>query len=157
MILVRSVLIADSVKPVCTLEAAVHDAVVKIRIQNVSPVDRSATCIYSKHALCIHILLCVEHLRHSLYVLDTIETVISNSVLTCLSLLCSHENDTVRTTRTVDGAGCSILEDVDALDIRRVKGVDVTTCYTVDHIERLVRTDSTHTTDRNLEAFTRLT
>ena len=147
MVLIRSILCADSVKPVCSLEAAVHDAVIKICIKSACPVNRRTSVVDIHHVHHIHPLLCIEKLRHLLNVLNAVESVVCNGVLAGLALSCGHENDTVRTTCTVDSAGCSIFKNVDAFDVRRVERVDIAACNTVDNVERLIRADGTHTTD----------
>ncbi len=54
------------------------------------------------------------------------------------TLLGGHEDDTVRTGRTIDGGGSRILQDGHGLDVLRGQGADVAARDTVDHHERTV-------------------
>ena len=54
------------------------------------------------------------------------------------ALLGGHEDDTVRTGRTVDGSGSRVLQDGHGLDVLRGQGADVAARDAVDHHERAV-------------------
>ncbi len=156
VVLVGGVDVADGVEPVGSDERTVLHAVVERRVQDAGPVDGRLAHIEVDLVLDVHILLGVQELGHLLHVLDAVEAVIGDADPAGLALLGGDEDDTVRTTRTVDGAGGGVLQDVDALDIRGVEGVDAAAGHAVDHIQRGIGTDGTHTADVDVVARARL-
>ena len=153
---VGSILVTDGVKPVGAGEGTVLDAVVKLGAEGVRPVDGIPSHVEVHLVLDVHVLLGVQELGHLLHVLDAVETVVCDGVLAGLALLGGHEDNTVCTTGTVDGAGCSVLEDVDALDVGGVQRIDVTSGNAVDDVQRSIGTGGTHTADVHVVAGTRL-
>ena len=92
---------------------------------------------------------------------DGLETCRSAEVelrIACLTLLGGNEDDTVRTTCTVDGRCRSVLEDFHRLDIVVVQEVDVArNRHTIDHVERVGTIDGGDTTHEDLWSCTRRT
>ena len=78
-------------------------------------------------------------------------------LLANLALAGSDEDNAVRRTRTIDGRGGRILQDVDGLDVSRVQVVEVAAGDTVDDDERAGGTGGADTTDRDAVAGTRHT
>ena len=153
---VRRVDVADGIQPVGPLEGAGLDVIVQRRIQDAGPVDGILAHVEGNLVLDVHVLLGIEELGHPRDVLDPIETVIRDDEPVALALLGRNEDDTVRTTCTVDGAGSRVLEDIDALDVGRVQRVDVTTRNAVDDVQRGIGTDGTHTADVHIVTRSRL-
>ncbi len=149
--------VADRLKPVGSHEGTVLDAVVEGRIQGVDPVDGVFAHIEVHLVLDVHVLPGIQELGHLLDVLHAVEAVVGDGDLAALALLGGNQDDAVRTTGTVDGAGSSVLEDVDAFNVGRVECVDVAARHTVDYIQRSIGTGGTHTADVDVVAGTRLT
>ena len=87
-------------------------------------------------------------------------TVVSYGWLTSCTLLSSDDDDTVRTTSTINRSCRCILKYVDRLDIVRVDCVHCLCLLweTVDNIERSCTTcEGTSTTDHDIEVVTRTT
>ena len=78
--------------------------------------------------------------------------------LVFLTILGSNDNDTIGSTRTVDGTRRSILQNLDGLDIIRREVTDSGThWHTVDDIKRSCATERTDTTNSHTRICTRLT
>ena len=78
--------------------------------------------------------------------------------LVFLTILGSDDNDTIGSTRTVDGTRRSILQNLDGLDIIRREVTDSGThWHTVDDIKRSCATERTDTTNSHTRICTRLT
>ena len=99
--------------------------------------------VYGRHARVeaslvhdLHVLGRVEHVELAGKCLPANISVVGNLAGTFFSALGGNENHTVGSLRTVDGSRGCILQHVDALDIGRVEGGDVTG-HTVDKVERL--------------------
>ena len=118
---VRRIDVTDGIQPVGPLEGAGLDVIVQRRIQDAGPVDGILAHVEGDLVLDVHILLGVQEFGHPLDILDSVEAIISDDILVALTLLGRDEDDTVRTTRTVDSAGSRVLEDVNALDVGRVE------------------------------------
>ncbi len=73
-----------------------------------------------------HILLRCEQLRHPVDILPTNVSVVRDLHLALFTLLSGNKDNTVGTVGTIDGTRCSVLQDVDTLDVGRVKVVDIT-------------------------------
>ena len=147
VVLVGSVHVADEIQPVGALEGTVLDAVVKGGIQDAGPVNGGLAHVEVHLVLDVHVLLGIQEFGHLLDVLYTIETVVSDRHIAGLALLGGNEDNTVGTTGTVNGAGCGVLEDVDALDVGGVQGADAAAGHAVDDVEGFIGTDGTHTAD----------
>ena len=78
--------------------------------------------------------------------------------LVFLTILGSDDNDTISSTRTVDGTRRSILQDLDGLDIIRREVTDSGThWHTINDIKRSCATERTDTTNSHTRICTRLT
>ena len=76
-----------------------------------------------------------------------------------LSLPGGHQDDAVGGTRSIDSCRCSVLEDVDGLDVGRVEGVKAVHAagHTVDNDERAGGTGRTETADCDIVSCSRST
>ena len=105
----------------------------------------------------LHVLLCVERREAvGVGILYAVVSVVCDRYLSGLSLFRGNEDDAVGRTGTIDGAGCSILEHVDGLDIIWSDRSDVAARDTVDHIDRLAGAEGSETTYEHFVAFSRL-
>ena len=78
--------------------------------------------------------------------------------LVFLTILGSDNNDTIRSTGTIDGTRRSILQNLDGLDIIRREVTDSGThWHTIDDIKRSCATERTDTTNSHTRICTRLT
>ena len=75
---------------------------------------------------------------------------------TSRTFLGGNEDDTVRCAGTIDGAGSSILQNVDALNVVGREVVNIGTGHTIYYIERCIGTCGTHTTNHDLVTLTGL-
>ena len=73
------------------------------------------------------------------YLLCLVVDVILHLCAAFLATLCCHEDNTVGTTRTIDGCRSGILEHIDALDVVGRDIVNGRHLHTVDNEERVVR------------------
>ena len=146
------------IEPVGTVPAAIHDLGILLG-DVVLPDVWFDTLDLAGLVDNLHILLGIQ--RSHVVGVDILPTQIAverhiDVAGASLSFLGGDEDDTVRGTGTVDGAGGCILQNVDALDVVWRKVVDIGTRHTIDHIKRGVGTSGTHTTDGDLVALTRL-
>ena len=125
-------------------------------------------CIEAQRGCCLLELTGIQYL---VFLLDgrysDIAIVGNGRSLTCTSLLGGDDDDTIRSTRTIDGCCRSILQYSKALDIVRVNHRQrvthtthtiVVNSQTINHIERLVGSIQRGTaTDANLSTCTRFT
>ena len=142
--------------PVGALPGAALDLLVQVGRQDARPVGQGDTFVLVHQVEGLHILLRVAEVRHLGDELPAVVAVVGHHGAAFLTLLGGHEHDAVRSTGTVDGGRCSILEHVDGLDVSGVEGAEATACHTVDDVERVGIADSTHTADVDLVAFARL-
>ena len=152
----NGILVADSLYPVGSFVRTIHIRVVEVLAHNALPIVATFTTVETHLIHYLHILLGIQHLWHAIYVSPTYVGIVRYLNLALLTLLGSNKDNTIGCGRTVDGTGCSILQNVDTLDVGRVQVVDIT-CYTINNIKRSSVAVGTGTTDRNLKAITRLT
>ena len=153
----HGILVADFLYPVCTRIVAILILGQQVCINIFGPVAGIVARVDTNEVHYIHILLSIQHLGQTIDIRPTDVTVVRHLDLTSLTLLGGHEDHTVSSSRTVDGAGCSVLQHVDTLDVGRVQVVDITTGHTVDNVKRSGVTIGTSTTDSHLKAITGLT
>ena len=152
----NGILVTDSLYPVGSFVRTIHIRVVEVFAHNALPIPATFATVETHLVHHLHILLGCQHLRHAIYVSPTYVGIVRYLNLTLLTLLGSYQDNTIGCSRTVDGTGCGILQNVDTLDVCRVQVVDIT-CYTINNIKRSSVAVGTGTTDRNLKAITRLT
>ena len=152
----NGILVADSLYPVGSFVRTIHIRVVEVLAHNALPIVATFTTVETHLIHYLHILLGIQHLWHAIYVSPTYVGIVRYLDLTLFTLLGSYKDNTIGSSRTVDGTGCGILQYVDTLDVGRVQVVDIT-CYTINNIKRSCVAVGTGTTDRNLKAITRLT
>ena len=152
----NGILVADSLYPVGSFVRTIHIRVVEVFAHNALPIVATFTTIKTHLIHDLHILLSCQHLWHAIYVSPTYVGIVRYLDLTLFTLLGSYKDNTIGSSRTIDGTGCGILQNVDTLDVGRVQVVDIT-CYTINNIKRSCVAVGTGTTDRNLKAITRLT
>ena len=152
----HSVLVADRLNPVCSFVGAVAIGSKEVSVNILFPCASLVARVDADEVHHVHILLGSQHLGQTVDIAPTHVAVVAHLDLTSLTLLSGHEDHTIGSSRTVDGAGCSVLQHVNTLDVGRVQVVDVTTGHTVDNVQRLRVTIGTSTTDRHLKAVTRL-
>ena len=152
----NGILVADSLYPVGSFVRTIHIRVVEVFTHNALPIPATFATVETHLIHYLHILLSCQHLWHAIYVSPTYVGIVRYLDLTLLTLLGSYKDNTIGSSRTVNGTGCGILQNVDTLDVGRVQVVDIT-CYTINNIKRSSVAVGTGTTDRNLKAITRLT
>ena len=152
----NGILVADSLYPVGSFVRTIHIRVVEVFAHNALPIVATFTTVETHLIHYLHILLGIQHLWHAIYVSPTYVGIVRYLDLTLFTLLGSYKDNTIGCSRTVNGTGCGILQNVDTLDVGRVQVVDIT-CYTINNIKRSCVAVGTGTTDRNLKAITRLT
>ena len=152
----NGILVADSLYPVGSFVRTIHIRVVEVFTHNALPIPATFATVETHLIHYLHILLSCQHLWHAIYVSPTYVGIVRYLDLTLLTLLGSYKDNTIGSSRTVNGTGCGILQNVDTLDVGRVQVVDIT-CYTINNIKRSCVAVGTGTTDRNLKAITRLT
>ena len=155
MVLLYGILVLEYTPPVGAFPAAV-DLGQDVLWYIVGPIDLGTRCVEVVLVKDGHVLLCIEKLWTLVGVRPSHGTIVAELDLAGLALLGGHQDHTVGSTGTVDGCRCSILQDIDALDVVGVDAVKVATCYTVDDVKRSSVTGGADTTDVDLVALTRL-
>ena len=149
MLLNRGVIVEHLVLPVGALALERSDVL--------SRVTRGVAVVH----LCLvhynHILLSVQHRLLLPRVLPTVTEVIVNRCLACRSALRGYENNTVGSTRAVDGSRGSILQNLNRSDVNRVEITYATLhSHTVHDIERVGIVHRARTADSELRGGARL-
>ena len=150
-------LVVRFLHPVGTLPGTVLDGLVQAGRQDARPVGQGDTLVLEHQVQSVHVLLRIQEVGHLGDVLLTVVSVVGKDRTAFLTLLGGHEDNAVRSTRTVDGGGGGVLEDVDGLDVGGVQGAQAAARDAVDDVQRLGIADGAHTADVHLEALARLT
>ena len=85
--------------------------------------------------------VCIHHRNSTRYMLHGYATIITQLRLTNLSFLCSNDNNTIRTTGTVNSRSWCILQNIQRFNIRRVDSAGNSCIFygeTINHIKRRV-------------------
>ena len=107
-----------------------------------------ACCSVKCHIVKLAVLLSVCKLHDVCRHLYTGIAVICHSHVSCLTLLCCDDDDTISCTHTIDGCCRSILKDCEGLDIAAGEEVDVIHEGTINNIKRIcIVSDRADTTD----------
>ena len=145
------------VKPISV--GCILEVVLAILTHLVATRDRSV----GVGASCTKILAILVGVHHVIYIArNLVNTEVTRVVylqrLVFLTILGSDDNDTIGSTRTVDGTRRSILQNLDGLDIIWREVTDSGThWHTVDDIERSRATEGADTTDTYARVGTWLT
>ena len=97
-----------------------------------------------------HILLGIQRRLCIRYGLGLCKAIVADADLALLASLGGHKDNAIGATTTVNSGGRSILQHIDALDLRSGNVVDVANGKAIDYEERVVRlSDRTATTHTN--------
>ena len=145
------------VKPVCV--GCILEVILAILTHLISTRDRSV----GVGASSTKVLAILVGVHYIIYIArNLVNTKVTGVVhlqrLVFLTILGSDNNDTIRSTRTIDGTRRSILQNLDGLDIIRREVTDSGThWHTIDDIKRSCATERTDTTNSHSRICTRLT
>ena len=145
------------VKPVCI--GCIHKVIFAILAETISTRQLGIRVLASLSK----ILAILVGIHHVIYIArNLVNTEVTRVVhlqrLVFLTILGSDDNDTIRSTRTIDGTRRSILQNLNGLDIIRREVTDSGThWHTIDDIKRSCATERTDTTNSHTRICTRLT
>ena len=122
-----------------------------------SPVVGRLSGVECNDVLDLLVLICIEEVGHLVNVGKTKAAVVRYLYFARLALLGGDEDDAISGARTVDGAGCGVLQYVDPFDVCGVERIDVAAGNTVNYVDRSCGTIGTRATDANLETVAGLT